>query len=344
MGSPLITIGITCFNAADTISRAIKAAMRQDWPNKEIVVVDDASTDSSKAIIEALAQKCCELRIIRHDVNKGYPGALNTIIKAARGEFIAIIDDDDESRQDRLTKQWRRLTDYERLHGAQLVLCYANREVVEVGETKPDHITLAIGREAPEPRGPVVANYLFDCSVDEHHVWGKLGSCTLMARSCTFLALGDFDESLRRCAEWDFAVRAALQGAHFIAVNEPLVTQYRTATADKAGSIPLRYAIHLRHKHKPYLKKENFYLASIAIARARFYGAKHQLWKSRFFLAVGYALLPRSIRAAKLASRLAGRDKTRVAYASPLNRRSHFDFGLTSPKRTRLRLRLPFSE
>jgi GT2 family glycosyltransferase len=243
------------------------------------------------------------LRVIHHRANEGYPGALNTIIKASRGEFLAIFDDDDESRQERLTKQWRRLTDYERLRGAERVLCYANRDLVEAGETRPDYVVMAIGREAPEPNGPIVADYLFGYLVDSHHVWGELGSCTLMARRRTFLALDNFDTSFSRCAEWDFAVRAALQGAHFIAVNEPLITQYTTATADKSGTIPLKYAVRLRHKHKVYLKKGKVYLASVALAHARFHGAKHRPWKCRFFLAMGYALLPSSILAAKLRAR-----------------------------------------
>jgi hypothetical protein len=94
-----------------------------------------------------------------------------------------------------------------------------------------------------------------------------------------------------------------LRGAHFIAVNEPLVTQYTTATADKSGTIPLKYAVRLRRKHKAYLKKGKVYLASVAMAHARFHGAKHRPWKCRFFLALGYALLPSAIRAAKLRAR-----------------------------------------
>ena len=44
---PLITVGITCFNAEDTIARAVTSAFKQNWPNLEIVIVDDCSSDSS---------------------------------------------------------------------------------------------------------------------------------------------------------------------------------------------------------------------------------------------------------------------------------------------------------
>jgi glycosyltransferase involved in cell wall biosynthesis len=277
--------------------------MKQDWPNKEVIVVDDASTDDSEVLLQEMARQHSELRVIRSAANRGVAAARNTILSEARGEFIAFFDDDDESRPDRLTTQWRRLTDYEGLHGTELVFCYANRDVVRVGQTKPDHVAMAIGRQPPEPNGPIVANYLFGHLADSHYVWGLLGSCSLMARRRTFLVLGEFDASFRRYEEWDLAVRAALQGAHFIAVNESLIIQYKTVSADKSGKLGLQYALKLARKHKNYLKTEQAYLASVATAHARFHGNAGNYWRKRLFQALAYGLLPPSILAEKLASR-----------------------------------------
>jgi glycosyltransferase involved in cell wall biosynthesis len=305
---PLITIGITCFNAARTIARAVDSAVKQDWPNTEIIVVDDASTDGSDAVFRKIAQQHPHLRIIRHKNNEGYAGALNTIVKASRGEFVAIFDDDDESRSDRLATQWRRVTDYEKLHANKLVLCYSNRGIVRDGETKPHHVSRAIGREAPEPNGPIVAKYLFGANFLfgplADHVWGMFGRCTLMARRRTLITVGDFDASFRRCAEWDFAVRAALQGAHFIAVNEPLITQYKTSSDDKSGKTPLKYALKLTRKHKDYLINEKAYLASKAWAHARFHWNNEHRWRHRLFVALAFGLLPSSTLVTELISRL----------------------------------------
>ena len=49
--APLITIGVTCFDAASTIRRVVLSAVLQDWPNTEIIVVDDCSTDNSWQIL-----------------------------------------------------------------------------------------------------------------------------------------------------------------------------------------------------------------------------------------------------------------------------------------------------
>ena len=47
-----VTIGITCFNAEKTIEKAIEGALNQEWVNKEIIIIDDGSTDNSRTLIE----------------------------------------------------------------------------------------------------------------------------------------------------------------------------------------------------------------------------------------------------------------------------------------------------
>ena len=93
-----------------------------------------------------------------------------------------------------------------------------------------DHVAYAIGRTKPEPFGIEVAEYLFGLPVDTNKVWGMFGSCTLMARRSLFKKIGSFDESFRRSAEWDFAIRASFQDARFISVNNSLVKMYKTSS------------------------------------------------------------------------------------------------------------------
>ncbi|MCP8882616.1 glycosyltransferase [Devosia sp. XJ19-1] len=292
---PNITIGITCHNASDTIARAVESALAQDWPALEVVAVDDCSSDGSWEILTDLAAREPRLRIVRHDLNKGYPAALNTILEHASGEFVAIFDDDDDNVADRLKAQVERIKAYEAESGAELVLCYTNRAVVKNGQDTPDHIAQAIGRAGPEPHGPEVADYILGIGASPDRVWGMFGSCTLMARKSTFATIGPFDADFRRCAEWDMAIRGAQMGAHFIAVNRPLITQYKTQSADKSGTKPLHYALMLRDKHRDYLNGKGVYLASKMFARSNFWGNKKQKLKSRFYRALGYALAPRLI-------------------------------------------------
>jgi glycosyltransferase involved in cell wall biosynthesis len=236
----------------------------------------------------------------------GVAAARNTIIMSAHGELIAYFDDDDESAPNRLSSQWERIMSYERSTGAQLVLCYSNRHIIECGENKPSHETFGIGRKPLEPHGPAVADFLLSLGADPRFRWGQLGSCTLMARRKSLIELGVFDANFRRCAELDLAIRAAFRGAHFIAVNSPLIKQYKTWSADKANAEPLKYQIRLREKHRDYLKSHHFYWASLAIARADFQGFRKKFWKSRGWRLLAWALSPRLLRA-ELRRRLSAR-------------------------------------
>ena len=290
--SALISIGILCFNARDTILRALRSALAQDWPSIEVIIVDDCSTDGSAEIVARAIADEPRARLVRHSRNTGAGGARNTVIAEAHGAFIAFFDDDDDSVPDRLRAQCERLTDYERDTGARLVFCYANRTVVEHSPGRPHHVARAVGRTACEPHGLAVVDYIFGVPPDPRFTWGMLGSCTLMARRETFRTVGPFDESFRRCAEWDMAVRGALLGAHFIAVDRPLVIQYKTLSADKKGAIPLKYSLQLRTKHRDYLEKRNFYLASKLFARYVFYRVEGRVWRSQIFWLLGMALTP----------------------------------------------------
>ena len=292
-----VTIGITCHNAADTIGRAVTSALAQDWPNLEVVAVDDCSTDGSWGILLELAAQEPRLKVVRHEVNKGYPSALNSILSRASGEFVAIFDDDDDHVADRLRAQVERIARYEEATGATLVLCYSNRAVVKTGQSGADHVAQAIGRVAPEPHGPEVADYILGIGARSDRTWGMFGSCTLMARKSTFDAIGPFDPNFRRSAEWDIAIRAAQMGAHFISVNRPLITQYKTHSEDKSGMKPLHYALMLRDKHRDYLDQRGLYHASRMFARSNFWGNKKHRLKSRFYRALGYALAPQLIPA-----------------------------------------------
>ena len=315
MSVPLITIGVTCFNAADTIGRAVASALGQDWSNKEILVVDDASKDASGDVLRTLAHRNPEIRIIRHRSNTGLSGALNTIMREARGKFVALFDDDDESAPERLKAQWCRIVNYEKEKQCKLILCYSNRTVVKNARSGPGWVARAIGRKAPEPRGIAVADYILGNVWDRGVVWGMFGSCTLMARRETFLSIGPFDETFRRCAEWDLAIRAAFLGTHFIAVDQPLVTQYRTDGVDKSAAMSLRYALRLREKHKSYLMDRGLYRASRAMARAQFHGGMGRPWVSRAYALIACGLSPTFLRQ-NLLGRFSRSEQTRRARAA----------------------------
>jgi len=301
---PLITIGITCYNASETIVRAIVTAERQTYPNTEILIVDDASEDTSCLLIRKYIKDKPHIRLIKHEENKGFPSALNTLLEQANGEYISFFDDDDESDIRRLELQLERLQMFSMKVQTDQVLCYTNRWVVLPDTIEPDHMAYAIGREEPEPYGPMVADYILWHTHERLRTWGLFGSCTLLSKTSFLRDLGGFDVRFRRSAEMDMAVRASQIGAYFIAVNAPLVTQYKTPTSDKSGNIPLKYALLLCEKHKAYLKSKGVFLSAKLIARHKFAVSNNHNIMMYVWLVAAALLNPRKILWEKLTYKL----------------------------------------
>ena len=197
----------------------------------------------------------------------------------ARGEFIAFLGDDDESHPRRLEQQYRRIVGYEAAHPGALVLCHSDRNVVPPGDQTPAFRQHGIGRVPPEPSGSSVADYLLGLIKDDARSWGHGRKRDATARTDALRRLGGFDTGLRRGADFDLAIRAAFAGAHFIAVDAPLIIQHVTQTADKAGNTDLVYRLRLIEKHKAYLKQRRSYLGAWCNIHAQFYNGRHWRWR-----------------------------------------------------------------
>src|SRR5688572_12507597 len=90
----LLSVVMPVFNEAATL-RAIVAAVRAVPMKKELVLVDDGSTDGSREIFDALAaEHPDEVRVVKHERNQGKGAALRTGFAHARGEVIVIQDAD----------------------------------------------------------------------------------------------------------------------------------------------------------------------------------------------------------------------------------------------------------
>lgn len=91
MDSPLVSVIIPCFNGEKYICDAIDSVLQQTYPNIEIIVVNDGSTDNSAKIITGYGKK---LHVL-HQENTGLSAARNAGVKAAKGKYLAFLDCDD---------------------------------------------------------------------------------------------------------------------------------------------------------------------------------------------------------------------------------------------------------
>lgn len=97
-----ISVIVAAYNAAATIDQALGSALAQTERDFEVLVVDDASTDDTAAIVAARTDP--RIRLLRAPVNGGPGAARNLGLAAARGEWIAILDADDRFRPERLER------------------------------------------------------------------------------------------------------------------------------------------------------------------------------------------------------------------------------------------------
>ena len=95
---------MTCYNAASTIELSVSSIVAQTFTNWELVLVDNCSTDNSLTVVKNLNDD--RIRVIALDKNHGRTPALAIALENAHAEFVAILDADDISSQDRLQQQF----------------------------------------------------------------------------------------------------------------------------------------------------------------------------------------------------------------------------------------------
>jgi len=108
--NPLVSILIPAYNAGKWIRETIESASNQTWQRKEIIIVDDGSTDNTAAIAKEYESNT--IRVIGQR-NSGACAARNKALALANGEFIQWLDADDLLAPDKITKQIEVLRGYE---------------------------------------------------------------------------------------------------------------------------------------------------------------------------------------------------------------------------------------
>ena len=117
------------YNSAAFISESIRSVIAQSYPNWELLIIDDASSDSTKKIVQQFAEKDSRIQLLENSTNKGTHHARNKGIKAAQGDFIAFLDADDQWKPEKLKIQ------LELLLNENKTACFSSYELIsEEGE------------------------------------------------------------------------------------------------------------------------------------------------------------------------------------------------------------------
>ena len=99
---PLVSIIIPAYNAEEWIDQTIQSAIAQTWPRKEIIVVDDGSTDRTAEIARRFASK--EVLVVSTE-NQGLSAAVNHAFRLSQGDYIQELDADDLLAPDKIERQ-----------------------------------------------------------------------------------------------------------------------------------------------------------------------------------------------------------------------------------------------
>ena len=134
---PLISILIPCFNAEQWIDQAIQSALDQTWPNKEVIVVDDGSTDGSLEVIRSFGTG------IRFEAgpHRGGNVARNRLLELTNGEWLQYLDADDYLLPDKIEQQFRQVSSQPQVDViySPVILEYCTRNKSSIQRLAPIH-------------------------------------------------------------------------------------------------------------------------------------------------------------------------------------------------------------
>ncbi|MGI9179355.1 MAG: glycosyltransferase family 2 protein [Longimicrobiaceae bacterium] len=94
-GKPRVSVGLPTFNRVESLRTAIESVLAQDYPDLELVISDNASTDGTQQLCEAFARSDRRVRYFRQPQNRGATANFQEVLDRARGEFFMWLADDD---------------------------------------------------------------------------------------------------------------------------------------------------------------------------------------------------------------------------------------------------------
>ena len=214
---PRVSVLLTCYNHIAFLPAALDSVLAQTFKDYEIIAIDDGSTDGTR---EWLSAQRAPMKLIFNEKNLGTYGSLNVALRAATGEFIAILNDDDLWAPAKLQKQ---LDVFERHPKVGLV--HTDGSFIDAqGRTFEGE---PLGFEFPKTEtGDVLLSLIYANK--------RIASAVLVRAEC-FAKLGVFNEAYFGSGDWEMWLRIA-EEYEIGFVPEPL-TFYRVHGANASHKL-----------------------------------------------------------------------------------------------------------
>jgi hypothetical protein len=198
---PLVSILIPCYNAQTWVRQSVESALGQTYPNKEVIVVDDGSTDGSLDVLRSFGDAIQ----LETGPNRGGNVARNRLLALSQGKWLSYLDADDYLLPDKVQRQIELVFSRGDLDIVYSPIIY---RVEATGEEL--HFTI-------EDKEDAIANYLG---------WSAFSTNSLLWRRAAVAEAGGWRESQKVCQEHELLSRLIIGGCRF-ALSDVCSTIYR---------------------------------------------------------------------------------------------------------------------
>lgn len=210
--SPLISVIITCFNHALYVKEAVASVLAQDYEQIEIIIIDDASTDCSREVIQQILLENPSIKILLNEINSGVCASFNRAFACATGDYIIDLAADDYLLPNKITTQLNKFyslpDDYGVIYSDLIFVDELGKALCEINTNKSF------------PEGDVF------CEVLARH---SIYASTMLIKREVYEDLKGYDESLAY-EDFDFFVRSS-RNWKFAYVKEPLMAKRELDTS-----------------------------------------------------------------------------------------------------------------
>lgn len=216
---PLVSVILPTYNRGYVIKRAVDSVLAQTYTNLELIVIDDGSTDNTQELLASYRDP--RLKVLVPGKNGGPAAARNRGLEAARGDYIAFQDSDDEWLHEKLERQINHLE------------AHPDAAVSVAGFfCVPFDMEVLGYRGASELRRDTFFLMLM-------RYGNQFSTPAWVIRSSKLAQVGHFDEAMVCWEDWELSMRLDCVGG-FIALDEPLHIAF-----DTRGSVKLNTAAYI---------------------------------------------------------------------------------------------------
>jgi glycosyltransferase involved in cell wall biosynthesis len=264
--SHLVSVVIPAYRVSEYIGQTVDSVMQQTVPAFEVIVVNDCCPDSEN-LDKALERFRGSIRYIRHPENRGLAAARNSGIRAASGEWVAFLDGDDFWFPDYLEVQLRVADAFP---GSDLI--FGNARIIG-------------SRDDGKPARPLSPSNGVITLVELLSETRDISVMNITRRSA-IIAAGGFDESLRRCEDFELWTRMLINGA-VVRYHSRVIAGYRRRSGSLSADVVKMFESRMRvlEKLEPNESLKPAERAAMGTTRLR--------WQAEMELELGKASLAR---------------------------------------------------